>query len=101
MARCGRCGLWAPYPEDYKEQKYRGTCLYFQIRLREDQVYEERDCKEFFELIPGWTPFQQFDYKLKRDQLGAGFQTDRRARFLGYTAIVLSIVSLLVKALSG
>jgi len=99
MARCGRCGLWNQYPDDHNETVYAGTCLYYQSRLAEDEVYEERRCKDFFERIPGLSPMQHFDYKVRRDNLGDAFLTARRAKRLAYVSLVLSIASLLSKLL--
>lgn len=101
MARCGRCGLWNPYPEDHKEQLYVGVCLWYQMRLREDSLYEQRDCPDFFERIPGMTPLEHFKYKIDRDDLGDVYKEAHRAKFVGYTALTLSILGLLLKLLGG
>lgn len=101
MARCGRCGLWTKTPEDAREQRYAGTCLYYQTRLEEDQVYEERDCGDFFESLPGLTPIQQFDYKVKRDGLRDAYITARRAekqavraRRMAIFGVVMSLIGM-------
>jgi len=97
MARCGRCGLWSPYPKEHKEKKFAGTCLWFQTRLIEDEVFESRSCAEYFERVPNLTPMENFAYKIRRDDLGKAYREARRAKFVGYTALVISLLSILVK----
>ena len=91
MARCGRCGLWSKTPEDYHEKKYAGYCLWYQLRLEEDRVYEYRDCKDFFEKVPGLDSAWHFDYKIKRDKLGDAYETASRSDRRSKIAIGLSI----------
>ena len=69
MARCGRCGLFAKYPDDHHEQKWSGQCVWYQLQLAEDEVFEERDCKDFFEKVPGVHVMDLMNYKVKRDDL--------------------------------
>jgi hypothetical protein len=99
MARCGRCGLWADYPDDHPEQKYAGVCTWYQTRLDEGSVYEERDCGDFFERIPGVTPMEHFKYKIQRDNLGDAYTTARRAKTLAWIGVGLSTAGLLSKLL--
>jgi hypothetical protein len=94
MARCGRCGLWNQYPDEYKEQKWAGVCLWYQHRLTEDAVFEERTCPDFFEKVPQLTPVQHFDYKLKRDNLGDAYETAKRSKRIAYVGVTLSVISL-------
>ena len=100
MARCGRCGLYNQYPADHKEQKYAGVCLWFQHRLMADDVYERRECTDFFEAIPGISSIQHFDYKLKRDNLGEAYVAARRGKLIAYTSLGISITALLSRLLS-
>ena len=99
MARCGRCGLWAAYPEDYPEKVYAGMCLYYQTRLVPEEVFEHRVCTDYFERIPGLTPLQHFDYTIRRDSLGDAYRTAKRAKRLAYASLVLSIAGLLTRLL--
>jgi len=94
MARCGRCGLWSPYPANYKEQKYAGVCLWFQHRLIEDEIFEKRDCREFFERVPDLTPLQHFEYRIKRDAIGRNYRAARRAIIVAVISIILSMAGL-------
>ncbi len=94
MARCGRCGLWNKYPDDHPEKKYAGVCLWYQIRLHENEVYEQRDCTEFLERVPGYDAAWHFDHISARNKMADAFTTmkksDRRAKI----ALGLSITSL-------
>jgi hypothetical protein len=94
MARCGRCGLWGKYPENHHEQKFAGVCLWYQIRLADDQVFEERDCKDFFERVPGLTPLDHFEYKAKRDNVGDAYRTAMRSKVIAYIGLAISAASL-------
>lgn len=94
MARCGRCGLWAKYPDNHHEKKFSGACLWYQTRLVDSEVFEERDCKDFFERVPGLTPLDHFDYKTKRDNLGDAYKTAKRSKKLAYVGLAISLVSL-------
>jgi hypothetical protein len=101
VARCGRCGLWSEYPEDHKESRIRGVCLWYQIRLPEEQVYESRKCPDFFERIPDLSPMGHFDYKTKRDNLGDAYSSAKRAKVLAYISLCVSLVGLGLKVFSG
>jgi len=79
MARCGRCGLWNQYPDGHHEKKYAGVCIWYQIRLIDTDVWEERECGDFFERIPGMHSMDHFDYKIKRDNLGEAFEKAKAA----------------------
>jgi len=92
MARCGRCGLCAKYPEDHVEKKWAGVCLWFQHRIPEDELYAERDCREFFEWIPGVTPLEHWNYKNQRDSVGQAFQEAALARKEALRSLVFALV---------
>lgn len=94
MARCGRCGLWSKYPDNHHEQKYAGVCLWYQHRLMDDDVFEDRECGDFFERVPGLTPLDHFDYKTKRDNLGDAYKVAKRSKYLAYIGITVSLISL-------
>ena len=98
-ARCGRCGLWSEYPEHHREKKWQGVCIWYQIRLDRESVFEARHCEDFFERIPGMVAMDHMDYKIKRDNLGDAFVQAQRAKRLAYTGIVLSVLGLLSKLL--
>lgn len=100
MARCGRCGLWAKYPDNHHEQKYAGVCLWYQSRLVDGEVFDERDCKDFFERVPGLTPLDHFDYKTKRDNLGDAYETARFSRKMAIAGIVLSVAGMVLSILA-
>jgi hypothetical protein len=93
-ARCGRCGLWNNYPKDYHEQKWEGVCLWYQIRLRTEDVWEARLCEDFIEKIPGITPMEHLDYKIKRDQLGDSYKAARRGKYISYISLALSLIGI-------
>lgn len=104
MARCGRCGLWNQYPEDHPEKAYAGVCLWYQIRLAEDEVFAYRDCVDFAEQVPGIDPLEYFGYKLKRDDIGNAYRTAKKSKVLSIIALSLSGAGLLwniVKTLLG
>ena len=92
--RCGRCGMWSSYPKDHYEKKWAGVCLWLQIRLREEDVWEQRECADFFERIPGIDPMGQMDYKIKRDNLGEAYAVALRSKHLAYLGVIISIISL-------
>jgi len=100
MARCGRCGMWGKYPDDHREQKWAGVCLWYQHRLMHDDVFEERSCSDFFERMPGLTPLDHFDYKIKRDNLGDAYESARRSKKIAYVSVAISVLSLLSRWVS-
>ena len=100
MARCGRCGLWNAYPEDYSEKKYAGVCLWYQMRLTEDVVFDSRDCDEFIERVPQMTPLEHFEYKTDRDALGSAYRAAKRSKWLAYIALTLSLMPYIQAAFS-
>jgi len=93
MARCGRCGLWNQYPEHHPEKKYAGVCLWYQVQLIEDQVYEPRECGDFIERVPGWSAREHFDHKVVRDELGTAYREAGYSRRMAYTALGLSVLA--------
>jgi hypothetical protein len=94
LPRCGRCGLWSKYPDNHHEQLYSGVCVWYQIRFRDDQVWEGRDCNDFFERIPGFHVMDHFEYKTKRDALGSTYRGDKFARKVAVVGLVLSIIGI-------
>jgi len=96
MARCGRCGLWSKYPDNHHEKKYAGVCLWYQTRLVDGEVFDERKCKDFFECVPGMTSMDHMDYKIKRDNLGDAFRTALFSKRLALLGAVISVVSISV-----
>jgi hypothetical protein len=94
MARCGRCGLWAKYPDNHHEKKYAGVCLWYQTRLVDGEVFEERECKDFFERVPGMNAMDHMDYKIKRDNLGDAYLTAKRSKLIAYIGLTISVISL-------
>lgn len=99
MARCGRCGLWNKYPDDHHEQKWAGVCMWYQHRLIDDDVWEHRECSDFFERIPGLHPMDHFDYKLKRDNLGDAYTKAKSAQKRANIGLVLSVTGILLAVL--
>jgi len=97
MARCGRCGLFAQYPGDFSEKKYAGMCLWYRIRLPEDEVWEQRKCAQFFERIPNWTSQQHWSYATRHDDLGRSWHASRRALTFSLFSLVLSAAGLAFK----
>tara|TARA_Y100001970_G_scaffold269929_1_gene363210 strand:+ start:3493 stop:3804 length:312 start_codon:yes stop_codon:yes gene_type:complete len=95
MARCGRCGLWNQYPTNHKEDRYAGTCLWYQIRLIEDDVFEDRDCGDFLEAVPQLSPIEHFNYKVKRDSLGDAYSDAKRSRITAAIALSVSVAGFL------
>lgn len=86
--------MWSKYPSSHPERKYDGVCLWYQIRLVQDDVYKERECKDFFERIPDMTAIDHFDYKVKRDNLGDAYATAKRSKNLAWFGVVTSLVSI-------
>ena len=75
--------------------------MWYQHRLEEQAVYEERDCSDFFERIPGLTPLDHFDYKIKRDELGYAYSRGRRVLWYSTIALVLSILGFIRSIISS
>jgi hypothetical protein len=92
MARCGRCGLFAQYPEDHHEKKWAGTCTWYQMQLTDDEVWVSRECKDFFEKIPGLHIMDHFDYKLKRDNLGDAYDIAKRSKRIAIIALSMALI---------
>ena len=69
--------------------------MWYQFRLPEFEVYEQRDCPDFFERIPGVTPLEHFDYKIQRDNLKDTYDIAKRSRVISVIAIVTSVSSFL------
>ena len=98
MARCGRCGLWNKTHPEQREQKYAGTCLWYQLRLLPEEEYEKRKCSDFFEKIQEYDAAWHFDYKVKRDGLRDAYieakeaqRIARRSNIQSWIAFVVSI----------
>jgi hypothetical protein len=96
MARCGRCGLFYKYPSSHKEKGYTGACLWYQFRLTEDEAYRDRKCADFFEKLPGVSPGEHFDYKVKRIDMNSAFIDARTGRWLAILALAISLSSILL-----
>tara|TARA_Y100001973_G_C5207136_1_gene342381 strand:+ start:970 stop:1281 length:312 start_codon:yes stop_codon:yes gene_type:complete len=101
MARCGRCGLWAKTPQDHKEQKYAGYCLWYQIRLEPEFEYEKRDCKDFVEKVPQYGADWHFDYKVKRDNLGDAYESAKKSDRRSKIAIGISLAGFALNIIKG
>jgi|TARA_R110000824_G_scaffold230622_14_gene418313 hypothetical protein len=115
MAICGRCGLWNQYPEKHHEQKYAGVCIWYQMRLMDTDVWEKRECKDFFERIPGMHTMDHFDYKIKRDNLGEAYEKAKQAQtradqaqkraniglVLSITGITITLIKFAIEVIHG
>jgi hypothetical protein len=101
VARCGRCGLWNSYPEDHPETKFSGVCVWYQFRLLQHEVYEHRECPDFFERVPGMTSLEHFQYKVQRENLRDAYVIAKRSKVLAYIALAISIFSLLLSAITS
>ena len=97
MARCGRCGLWAEYPNNFEEKKWAGVCLWYQFRLPEDEVWEHRKCQQFFERMPQWDALQHWNYALRHHDIGRGWKAGRRSLIFSLAAMAISIFGLVLK----
>jgi hypothetical protein len=97
MARCGRCGLYSKYPDNHHEKKWDGVCLWYQHRILPGEVFEKRECSDFFEGVPGLTPMDHFDYKVKRDNLGDAYRVAKRSRVIAYVSLALSVFGMILK----
>ena len=95
MARCGRCGLFGKYPDDHPE-RHAGICVWYQVKLEDDEVYEYRDCKDYFESIPGMHIMDHFDYKVRRDNLGDAYLNSVIAKSRSTVGIVVAILGALL-----
>jgi len=91
-ARCGRCGFWCEYPEDFKEKKHAGVCLWYRLRLPEDEVYKQRQCPDFFERIPQWDAKQHWAYAFRHHDLGRSWRASKRALIFSLIALGLSLL---------
>ena len=86
--------MWSKYPDNHHEQKWAGVCLWYQHRLMDDDVFEHRECEDFFEHVPGLMPMDHFDYKIKRDNLGDAYVQARFSKRLALLGAGLSVISL-------
>jgi hypothetical protein len=98
VARCGRCGLWNNYPEGHPETKFAGVCVWYQLRLPSHEVYEYRECPDFFEAIPGMSALEHFQYKIQRENLRDAYIIAKRSKVLAYIALAASLFSVLFNA---
>ena len=73
--------------------------MWYQMRLNETDVWESRECKDFFERIPGFHPMDHFDYKLKRDNLGDAYDKAKSAQKRANIGLVLSVTGILLAVL--
>jgi len=96
MARCGRCGLFYKYPSSYKEGEFVGACLWYQFRLTEDEVYRHRKCADFYEKLPGVSPGEHFDYKVKRIDMNSAYIEAKLGKRLAVAALSISVISVLL-----
>ena len=101
MARCGRCGLWNKYPEDFREKKYAGVCVWYQLKLPEHEVYELRNCEDFEDKIPEVSALEHFEYKIQRDQLGNAYKVAKRSQIIAWASIIISVITFLVNMIKG
>ena len=92
MARCGRCGLFSEYPDNFPEKKWKGTCVWYQHRLPEDEVWTKRECPDFTEKIPGFHTMDHFEYKIKRDDLGDAYTEAKRSKTIAYIALGITVI---------
>ena len=69
-------------------------CLWYRLRLRESDVWEQRKCSEFFEAVPGWSSHQHWNYATRHDDLGRNWRASRRALFFALVSLTISIASL-------
>jgi len=68
--------------------------MWYQLRLHEADVWEPRECGDFFEKIPGLHPMDHFDFKIKRDNLGEAWVAARFSKRLAWFGLAVSIISL-------
>jgi hypothetical protein len=88
--------LFNKYPDHHHEQKHVGVCMWYQIRLMETDVWEHRECKDFFEGIPGFHAMDHFDYKIKRDNLGDAYRKAVSARKRANLGIGISVTGITI-----
>jgi hypothetical protein len=68
--------------------------MWYQFRLPDQEVFAERECKDFFEKIPGLHSFDHFKYKIQRDNLGDAYTTANRAKVIACVSIILSVAGM-------
>lgn len=96
MSRCGRCGLWQKTPEDERDQVWSGVCLWYHLRLERESVFEKRNCPDYMERIPPYSPDWHFEHKIKRENLGDAFEKSKQADKKSVIAIGFSVVGLII-----
>jgi len=97
MARCGRCGLFKPYDETSKQA---GVCLMYRgLQIPEDALWEHRTCPEYTQKIPDWSPEEHFEFEVKRHGVERSWRANRRALVFSFSALVVSVVGLVLKFL--
>tara|TARA_R110002110_G_scaffold184991_1_gene391983 strand:+ start:116 stop:415 length:300 start_codon:yes stop_codon:yes gene_type:complete len=90
--------LWSKTPPDEREQKYAGTCLWYQIKLVPEEEYEARECESFFERIHGYDAPWHFDYKIKRDGLRDAYLEAKEAQRIAKRSNIQSWLAFLISA---
>lgn len=68
--------------------------MWYQLRLNESDVWEPRECPDFFEKIPGLHSMDHFDYKIKRDNLGEAWEAAKFSKKLAWFGVATSLISL-------
>jgi hypothetical protein len=97
MARCGRCGFFKSYDGVSKQA---GVCLMYRgLDIPEDALWEHRQCAEYTQKIPDWTPEQHFEFEVKRHGVERSWRANRRAMIFSCAALTVSIVTLISKLL--
>ena len=72
-------------------------CLWYRLRLPEEEVWEKRECPEFFEKIPDWTSQQHWAYATQHQDLGRTYRASKRALVFSLAALAFSLTGFALK----
>jgi hypothetical protein len=85
--------MLAEYPSD-SPGRYRGICLWYHLRMEEDQLWEHRDCADFVQRIPDVDAMGHYTYKVSRDNLGSAYRISTSARRRANLGLVISLLGI-------
>lgn len=95
MSKCSGCGLLYRYPEPKGQTE--GFCLYYQLQLSQDDVWMDRECKDFFLRAPTESAFSHYRIKTSRDNLGDAYRESRRSTFVAMVSLGMSVGTFLTR----
>ena len=93
MARGGRCGL---FQEDNElGDEIAGMCLWYQMEVPKDVLFDYRECSFFHKKLKTLTPFAHWKYVIERQGMGEAYKKARRALAFSLLSVAMSLFSLI------